>query len=230
MINLVPGKVKTIRHLTSGIEDGISDSVGELLYKLARGVPEGQAIVEIGRGKGKSTLCLVRGSEAGRKNKVFSFASTQEGPDQGKVDSNIDLAEAGIQDILISRHETAEDAARGWKENIGLLWINTSSEYEDIKRIILAWQRHLPPGARVIIHGCDQPGIGRFIKESIGSLGDFTYEQSADNTTVLTIDRCIHHWIIDSAELGICKHCGRQRNFKRMTREATVPRTRKRGS
>ena len=228
MSGLASGEVGTVKRLTSQNGDGISDAVCELLYRLARDVPEGQAIVGIGRGKGKSTVWLVRGSEAGKKNKVFSFATQKESPDPVNADFNTILAGAGIQDTLVSRHEAAEDAARRWKGNVGLLWINTLHEYEDIKRVILVWQRHLSPDARVVIHGCDQSGTERVIRESVGSIGYFTYEQSVDTTTVLAIDGCTHHWMINSDEIGICKYCGRKRNFKSLRREATETGTRRR--
>ena len=228
MTGFAADEAEAVKRLTSQVEDGISDAVCELLYGLARDVPEGQAIVEIGRGKGKSTVWLVRGSEAGKRNKVFSFASQKAGQDTVNAEFITNLAGAGIQDTMVSRHEAAEDAARRWKGNIGLLWVNTSYEYEDIKRVIITWQRHLSSNARVAIHGCDQTGTGRVIKESTGSLGNFTYEQSVDTTTVLAIDGCIHYWIINSDEIGICRHCGRKRNFKRLARETIETESRKR--
>lgn len=228
MTGLAADEAEAIKRLTSQNEDCISDAVCELLYGLARDVPEGQAIVEVGGGKGKSTVWLVRGSEAGKKNKVFSFSSQKESPDSVNADFNTNLAGAGIQDTLVSRHEAAEDAARRWNGNVGLLWINTLHEYEDIKRVILVWQRHLSPDARVVIHGCDQSGTERVIRESVGSIGYFTYEQSVDTTTVLAIDECTHYWVINSDEIGICKHCGRQRNFKRLARETIETESRKR--
>ena len=228
MTGLAADEVETVKRLTSQIEDNISDDVCELLYRLARDVPEGQAIVEIGRGKGKSTVWLVKGSEAGKKNKVFSFASQKESPDPVNADFTTNSVGAGIQDTTVSRHEAAEGAARRWKGNIGLLWVNTSHEYEDIKRVIITWQRHLSPNARVAIHGCDQPATGRVIRESAGSLGDFTYEQSVDSTTVLAIDGCTHYWMINSDEIGICKYCGRKRNFKRLMRETLETENRRR--
>ncbi|MFC2032356.1 hypothetical protein ACFLUS_03205 [Chloroflexota bacterium] len=49
-------EVESVRRLTSEIEGRISDAEGELLYKLTKAVPEGQAIVEVGRGKDKSIV------------------------------------------------------------------------------------------------------------------------------------------------------------------------------
>jgi len=37
-----------------------------------------------------------------------------------------------------------------------------------------------------------------------------------------------YYWIIDSNEIGICKYCGRKRNFKRLSRKATESETEKR--
>jgi predicted O-methyltransferase YrrM len=226
-------ETESVRKLTSGIEGCISDAEGKLLYRLAKDVPEGQAIVEVGRGKGKSTVWLAKGSEAGDKNKVYSIASHMGSPDHVKVDeenmrTEFILTKARVQDTVVSLHETSEEADGRWKKKIGLLWINTSHEYEDVKKVVLSWQRHLYPNAIVAVHGCNQPGPSQVVKECLGDLGYFTFEQSVDTTMVVRVDKCIHYWIIDSNEIGICKYCGRKRNFKRLSREATESETEKR--
>jgi len=221
-------EVESVRQLTNKIEGCISDAEGELLYRLAKDVPEGQAIVEVGRGKDKSTVWLAKGSEAGEKNKVYSIASHKGSPDHVKLDEEnmhtefiANLTKARVQDIVVSLHETSEEAAIRWKEKIGLLWINTSHEHEDVKKVILSWQRHLYPNAMVAVHGCNQPGPSQVVKECLGDLGYFTFEQSVDTTMVVRVDKCIHYWIIDSNEIGVCKYCGRKRNFQRLRRKAT---------
>ncbi len=227
-------EVESVRQLTSEIEGCISDAEGELLYRLAKDVPEGQAIVEVGRGKDKSTVWLVKGSEAGEKNKVYSIASHKGSLDHVKVDEEnmhtefiANLTKARVQDTVVSLHETSEEAARRWKEKIGLLWINTSHEYEDVKKVILSWQRHLYPNAIVAVHGCNQPGPSQVVNECLGNLGYFTFEQSVDTTMVVTVDKCIHYWIIDSHEIGICKYCGRKRNFRSLRIEDTKTETKR---
>ncbi len=227
-------EVESVRQLTSEIEGCISDAEGELLYRLAKDVPEGQAIVEVGREKGKSTIWLAKGSEAGEKNKVYSIASHKGSADHIKVDEEnmhtefiANLTKSRVQDTVVALHETSEEAARRWEEKIGLLWINTSREYEDVKKVILSWQRHLYLNAIVAVHGCNQPEPSQAVKECLGDLGYFTFEQSVDTTMVVTVDKCIHYWIIDSLEIGICKYCGRKRNF-RLSREATESETEKR--
>lgn len=34
------------------------------------------------------------------------------------------------------------------------------------------------------------------------------------------VDECTHYWIINPEEIGICKLCGRKRNFERLRRVA----------
>ncbi len=228
-------EVESVRQLTSEIEGCISDAEGELLYRLAKDVPEGQVIVEVGRGKDKSIVWLAKGSEAGEKNKVYSIASHKRSADHVKVDEkNIhaefiaNLTKVRVQDTVVALYETSEEAARKWKGKIGLLWINISREYEDIKKVILSWQRHLYPNVNVAVHGCNQPEPSQAVKECLGDLGYFTFKQSVDTTMVFTFDKCIHYWEIDSLEVGICRYCGRKRNFKRLGREAIETETRRR--
>ncbi|GAH74443.1 unnamed protein product, partial [marine sediment metagenome] len=121
------------------------------------------------------------------------------------------LERAGVQGIVNSSYTDSEESPRRWKEKVGLLCINTSREYEDVKKVFLDWERHLSPNARVVVHGSDQPGPSQVIKEYLGNLGDFTFEQRVGTSMVIRVDKCVHYWVIDSNEIGTCKHCGRKR-------------------
>ena len=119
-------ETESVRQLTSEIEGCISDAEGELLYRLAKDVPEGQAIVEVGRGKDKSTVWLAKGSEAGEKNKVYSIVSHKGSPDHVKVDEEnmhtefiAKLTKARVQDTVVSLHEASEEALRHAFERFG---------------------------------------------------------------------------------------------------------------
>ncbi|MDD5510366.1 MAG: hypothetical protein PHI12_06135 [Dehalococcoidales bacterium] len=160
------------------------------------------------------TQCLVRGSQEGKQNRVFSFTS-RESPE-----FTSDLDWDNIQNILVLRHESNEDSARRWKDKIGLLWLNTPGDYKDLKRILRCWESHLSHDARVVMSNYNKPGTNRVIKEYLSDQGNFTYDQTIDNTIVFTIDQCVHYWIINSDCQGICKYCGRKRNFKRLINEA----------
>jgi hypothetical protein len=101
--------VETVRHLTSQIDGFLSDDEGELLYRLARNVPRGQAIVELGRFKGKSTVWLAKGTESGHKNRVYSIVPAAGSKDRTSGGNNntstaflTNLTKAGVHDTVVA--------------------------------------------------------------------------------------------------------------------------------
>lgn len=176
-----------------GIIDRLSLAECELLCTLARGVPVGQAIVALNSGEDEAVTWLARGANEATGNNVHS----------------VNMREA-----------VYEPMSWRWKEKVGLWWYNASCEYEDVRKALLSWQRHLSPEARVVLRGYDQPGVARVIKEYIGSYGDFVFVDSVGTVAVLAVDRCAHYWVIDCNEFGICKYCGRKRNFKMLRSES----------
>jgi hypothetical protein len=174
--------------LGNGPIDSLSRAECELLSTLARGVPVGQAIVALNSGEGEVATWLARGANEATGNNVYSV--------------NIDAAYG-----LVHR----------WKEKVGLLWYNASYEYEDVKKALLSWQGYLSPEAKVVLRGYDQPGVVKVIKEYLGAYGNFIFVDSVGTTAVLQVDGCVHYWVIGHNEFGICKYCGRKRNFKRLS-------------
>jgi hypothetical protein len=222
-------------NITNRIEDELSDVEGKLIYSLAKNVPEDQVIVAIGKGNEESTVWLAKGSTAGNMNRVYSIRSRSVVPDAIEANdgnTNVEfidkLESAGVDTFVITSYSDSEDTSRKWKDKVGLLLISTLFEYEDIKHVFINWERHLSPNARVVVCGFNQLGPARLIKEYLGNLGDFTFEKRVGTLKVIRIDKCIHHWIIDANEIGICRHCGRKRNFKRIMREADAAGARKR--
>ena len=179
----------------------VSGSEGKLLHKLARGVPAGQVIVALNSSEDEAAAWLARGANEATGNNVHSV--------------NI-------------RDADYETMSRRCKEKVGLLWYNASCEYDDVRKALLSWQRHLSAGARVVLHGYQRPGVARVIREFSGSYGNFVFIDSVGTIAVLAVDRCVHYWVIDCNEFGICKYCGRKRNFKRMSSESLQTETKKR--
>jgi hypothetical protein len=179
----------------------VSGSEGKLLHKLARGVPAGQVIVALNSSKDEAAAWLARGANEATGNNVHSV--------------NI-------------RDADYETMSRRCKEKVGLLWYNASCEYDDVRKALLSWQGHLSAEARVALHGYQRPGVARVIREYIGSYGNFVFIDSVGTIAVLAVDRCVHYWVIDCNEFGICRYCGRKRNFKRMSSESSQTETRKR--
>ena len=219
--------IEEVRQLTSEIDGCLSDDEGELLYKLAKKVASGQAIVEIGSWKGKSTVWLAKGTEAGQGNKVYSIdpcrtnnANVNEDERSTYTTFLSSLTKAGVQDTVVPLVKTSDEVAKGWRKKIGLLWFNAPYKYEDVEHTLLLWKRHLFPGAKIALHACDQPGLARLVEEYLKNLGDFTIIESINTVIVAETDNCIHYWIIDSSDIGVCKHCKKERDFKRLLRRS----------
>jgi len=138
-------ELEELRNLAREIDGRLSDSEGELLYNLAKGVPSGQAIVELGSWKGRSTVWLAKGTEAGQRNKVHSIdphSGSKTHISEGETNTYPafinNLTKAGVQDIVVPLVKTSAEAVKRWREGIGLLWIDATHEYEDVKRDFLS--------------------------------------------------------------------------------------------
>jgi len=216
-----------VRQLTSKIDGWLSDSEGKLLYNLAKGVPRKQAIVELGSWKGKSTVWLAKGTEAGQMNKVYSIdphsgskAHVSEGEMNTYTAFLTNLTKAGVQATVIPLVTTSDKAAQRWREGVGLLWVDASHEYEDVKHDFLSWKQHLLPGAMVALHDCDKPGPAQVVEEYLDHSSDFTTIQSVDTIIVAIKDNCTHYWVLDSKDIGVCKYCGKKRDFRRLSQQS----------
>ena len=186
--------IEEVRHLTSEIEGWLSDVEGELLYKLAKNVPGRQAIVEIGSWKGKSTVWLAKGAQAGQQNKVYAVdphrASRAHGSEGDEDTSTVFIAnlnKAGVRTTVFPLITTSEKAAQHWRGEISLLWIDASHEYEDVKRDFLLWGQHLANRATVVLHDCDKPGPARIVEEYFAGSSDFTIIESVDTIVAAKI-------------------------------------------
>jgi hypothetical protein len=214
---------------------GASDAEGELLYNLAKNLPEAQVIVQIGKGTGESIVWLAKGSMEGNLNKIYSIRPgsgefTDIEPDQDGRDSNfiISLEKAGVHSIVDCSYTDSEAISRKWKKKVGLLCINFLHEHEDTKEILRRWECHLAPNSRVVLYDCEKPGPVRIIMDYLGSLGDYIFEQRVGTLMVIMIDKCIHYWVIDANDIGLCRYCGRTRNFRRMRKEIDMADIRRR--
>ena len=188
-------EIEQIKRLASEIDGWLSDAEGELLYKLAKNVPKGQAIVEIGSWKGKSTLWLAKGAEAGHKNKVFAIdphrgseSHVSEGEENTYPIFLANLSKAGVKDRVAPLVMASDEAIRYWHENIGLLWIDASHEYKDVKRDFLLWKQYLSFGALVALHDCNKPGPAYVTQEYLINYNEFVITYHVD--TILVACKC----------------------------------------
>lgn len=155
----------------------IPDAVGEALAELAATVPAGQAIVEIGSFKGKSTCFLASGAAedvhvwavdpwdlSGNPTGRFGFAdpSTREQFDR-------QVEEAGYAEkITAIRGFSVEEAASWDGPPIGLLYVDGDHSERAVFNDYDAWRPHLAAGATVVFDDLDtprNPGVRRALEK-----------------------------------------------------------------
>jgi predicted O-methyltransferase YrrM len=124
------------------------------LWQVAREVPPGGTIVEIGSHRGRSTLVLAAAAcQAGAR--VVAIDPFVEGPMFGgtatrtQFEANLDAA--GLRDAvqLIADRSTA--IRPQWTEHIDMLYIDGKHDYWTVADD-LRWVAHVPPGGTVLVH------------------------------------------------------------------------------
>lgn len=165
----------------------------ETLHQLARDTADG-CIVEIGSYHGLSTVALAKGARRGHRVKVYAvdpyvrftgpLGTTFEPRNRRRLLQNLLLA--GVADDVWCIHLQSEQAARGWREPVGLLWIDGDHSYEGVRKDFDGWSPHLLPGGLLAFHDSTDERLGprRLIAELLS--GDrFALVKSVETLTVL---------------------------------------------
>lgn len=216
-------------------ELNLSDSECLFLYKIAKKVAHDEVIIEIGDYCSNSTQWLARGAQEGNQCQLYSMQSrfevseqTEEGDGAMENNVHLDNKDKPELDSVDFSYADSDETTRRWKEKIGLLCLNICRIYDDMHEILTGWERYLSPKAGVIIFNCSTPDVAKILKDKTGNTGKFISEHIEDSLALIRLDKCVHHWLLDSSDYGICKYCKRTRNFRRMLKESRSYDTRRR--
>jgi predicted O-methyltransferase YrrM len=172
--------VSDVRKLVEKVDGWLTDSEGELLYRLAKDCNKG-VIVEIGSWKGKSTIWLSAGSKAGNKVKVYAVdphtGSEEHKEAYGKVwtfeEFKKNIKNAGMDDIVIPLVKESVPAAAEFKEPVGLIFVDGAHDYESVKKDFKAWYPKVADGGIMVFHDTFFDGPKRVVEESVFKSGNF---------------------------------------------------------
>lgn len=153
---------KLQKQIVDRIEGWLLPVEAELLYTLARSVRRRSDIVEIGSWKGKSTVCLGYGVRDSGTHRMILAIDPHEGIVRKKEkkqpatfrEFKKNISDAGISDIVHPVRKKSADAARSYKGDLALLFIDGLHEYEHVKDDWRSWQKHLKSGSMVAFHDC----------------------------------------------------------------------------
>jgi predicted O-methyltransferase YrrM len=146
------------------------------LAVLAYGVPDTQAIVELGVFCGRTALQMAWGAQQGRGAHVWGIDSWelpggQYGPpfneQATRVLAHKNIHDQGYADQITLIHAFSQDVAVDWDgPPIGLLFVDADHSAEGARRDITAWAPHLAPGAMLAVddyHHPDWPGVAEAV-------------------------------------------------------------------
>ena len=138
-----------VKPLIADVPGWLTDEEGEALYELARGCSGRGVIVEIGSWKGKSTICLGLGSQAGGGVRIYAVdphADYRFGDFKGNIER------AGIADLVTPIASLSQAAADGFDEPIELLFVDGSHEYDLVLEDFERWVPKVVDGGWVAFH------------------------------------------------------------------------------
>jgi hypothetical protein len=142
------------------------------LAELAAGCPPSLAIVEIGSFKGKSTSYLAAGSRGAPVHAIEPWdlpgnVFGKHGYSRPEVKQAFDRQTAPYAELITAHQGFSYEVAKTWSLPIGLLFIDGSHEYKDVKRDLLAFEPWLALGAVVAFddYGRANPGVIKFVEE-----------------------------------------------------------------
>jgi MMP 1-O-methyltransferase len=161
----------------AALEGLVAESTGIRLAALAQHISPEHAIVELGAYKGKSTCYLAAGAMRGRGAHVYTVDAWDMPQNiygkhgftdpavRAKFDEQVDSL--GMNDKITAIQGLSARVARTWMRPVGMLFIDASHEYDDVRADYYAWARHLVPGATVVFDDYSRRnrGVVRFVDE-----------------------------------------------------------------
>jgi len=154
-----------VKELIKGVPGWLSDEEGEALYELAKECTGRGVIVEIGSWKGKSTICLGRGSKAGAGVPIFAVDPHADYR-HGEFKENVERA--GIADIVTPLKGFSQDVVGGFDQPIELLFVDGSHEEEDVRKDFETWVPKVVEGGTVAFHDTTwHRGVRKVVAEKI---------------------------------------------------------------
>ncbi len=188
--------VNSLHQHLSSVQGQILPKEAYMLYSIAREVPNGTSIVEIGSYRGKSTVALALGVAHSTNEKVQIFAIDPhqdfEGVNQknfGKEDQKAfyeSLVRYRVGHVVSTICLPSKEVSLGWDKNrkISILWIDGDHSYGAVKSDLDSFEPHLLKNSTVLFHDSYLENVQKVIEEAVQS-GRFQLEQKVGTITSL---------------------------------------------
>lgn len=172
---LHPATYADISKRINRIEGWLWPEQEKWLFEAARTLAEGALIVEIGSFKGRSTCCLGYGILGTNKRvvaiDVFSWNDTNRGTHRTRYYDEFlrNVRRNNLEAYIEPIPGRSQEVAKAWTRPIGMLFIDGSHEYEDVRADFENFYPHVVAGGLVALHDVapDWPGPERVWSEIV---------------------------------------------------------------
>lgn len=160
----------------TSVDGWLNPKEAGLLYQLGSRCKGRGAIVEIGSWKGKSTICLARGSQAGGKAKIHAIDPHTGSPEHSRQFGAVwtfdefrrNIENTGLSEMVIPHVDFSDAVARKFDEPVELIFIDGLHEYEGVKMDFDAWFSKVMEHGTMAFHDTTGwPGVLRVVKEDV---------------------------------------------------------------
>lgn len=168
--------MQTIEDILTSVDGWLNPKEARRLYRLASECKGRGAIVEIGSWKGKSTICLARGSLTGGKAKIHAIDPHTGSPEHSKQFGAVwtfdefrrNITAAGMDDMVIPHVDFSDAVARKFNEPVELIFIDGLHEYEGVKTDFDSWYPKVLEHGTIAFHDTTGwPGVLRVVCEDV---------------------------------------------------------------
>jgi predicted O-methyltransferase YrrM len=174
---------RTVKPLLADVPGWLTDEEGEALYELAKRCTGRGVIVEIGSWKGKSTICLGRGSRAGNGVRIYAVDPHA---DYRFGDFRENIERAAIAELVTPVASLSQPAADDFHEPIELLFVDGSHEEALVREDFDKWVPKVIDGGWVAFHDTTwTAGPRRVVGERIYRSSEFKDVQFVVGSTTV---------------------------------------------
>jgi predicted O-methyltransferase YrrM len=144
----------------SPIQGWLTRAEATFLFEAAKRTGPRATIVEIGSFKGRSTICLAKGSLAGSRARVVAIDPHHGNPEHqrqfGRIDTFDDfrrnLLSAGVTHAVTALKDTSLRVAARFDRRVSLLFIDGDHSFEAVRQDLRSWLPLVETGGVVAVH------------------------------------------------------------------------------
>jgi len=144
----------------SPIKGWLTRAEATFLFKAAKCIRARATIVEIGSFKGRSTICLAKGSMAGNRPRVVAIDPHHGNPEHQRQFGAIDtfdefrqnLANAGVTHAVTAVKDTSVRVAVEFRDRVSLLFVDGDHRFDAVRQDLRSWLPRVDEGGVVAVH------------------------------------------------------------------------------